>query len=292
MKRSTIDKIVWWIPFNKIRNSVREYLFSKFCLEIPQVEACITTKCTLRCIDCVNLNTHYYIPKYNKTPDDSNIDDIIENLKLFLKKINNLAHLIIIGGEPFMHKELCKLVNFASANKKIHFINIYTNGTLIPTGDNLNCLKNIKVDVQINDYGSISTKKNELIETLKNEDIKFTFHDKDSGDARWVDGGDIYCRNRTIDELKDAFAHCGARPCKHILNDKLYGCPRLAHAYNLGIYELKGSEFIDLNTKDKNLRKKIRDLYFNTEYYNFCNYCDVSSKYYKLVKPAIQLEQK
>lgn len=294
MDKKTINTIVWWIPFKKTRNAVRKYLLSAQCREITSLEVSITTKCTLRCVNCHNLNTHYYISKYNKEPSDSNIDDVIESLKLFLQNIDMLAEFNIMGGEPFMHKELYKLVNFASTNQKIYITRIVTNGTLIPTGDNMHCLKNKNVQVDISDYGNISNKKYILKENFEKENIKFLLHNNGKGgrdeSEKWIDAGEIFFRNRTTNEILDIFTSCTTQNCKHMLNGKIYGCPRIAHAHNLDIYEPEDTEFIDLNIEDKNISKKIGKLYYNTKYYNFCNYCDGTGKHSKKVAPAIQLD--
>ena len=60
--------------------------------------------------------------------------------------------------------EILKLRNFSK-------LVIYTNGTIVPKRDNLECLKDDRVFVDISDYGTLSRNIEELCFVLKSEDI-------------------------------------------------------------------------------------------------------------------------
>lgn len=71
---------------------------------MPSLEVFITERCTLRCRDCSHL-----IPEY-KTPGDYEISEIISILENVLKIVKKISDLIILGGEPMLHKDLCELI--------------------------------------------------------------------------------------------------------------------------------------------------------------------------------------
>ncbi len=298
MTRKTIDRIVWWIPFKKIRNAVRSILRKnnklvpkKNGIFVHHFEMSITTKCTLRCVNCNNLNTHYYIPKYNTPPVDSDISSVIDDVNIFFSHVDFIDMFAIIGGEPFMHKDLYRLLEVAKANPKIGHITIVTNGTLIPKNKNLTRLKgDDRLVVRISDYGKLSVKKDEIKKTLVEEGINVK--ERDSISEKWMDAGEWSCRNRNTDELIDVYKSCRARNCKHMLNGKIYGCPRIAHSHNLGLYTPLENEYVDLREYKSNIKEKIYNFVVKgVKYYNACNYCDGTGKYSKIIDAALQLEK-
>ena len=64
-------------------------------LEIP-----LTTKCSLKCKYCSNL-----IPCY-KRPKDYDINILTDSIKTFLKCINKIVYIRLLGGEPFLSDNL------------------------------------------------------------------------------------------------------------------------------------------------------------------------------------------
>ena len=57
--------------------------------------------------------------------------------------------------------------------KNVDSVVIYTNARIVPKGENLHCLKNKKVRLQITNYGSLSYKHDELIKLCKENNILY-----------------------------------------------------------------------------------------------------------------------
>ena len=70
-------------------------------LEIP-----ITTKCSLRCKGCSNL-----IPCYKKQ-SDYDINILVKSIKMFLECINNIVYVRVLGGEPFLSRNLYRVIKY------------------------------------------------------------------------------------------------------------------------------------------------------------------------------------
>jgi hypothetical protein len=71
----------------------------------------------------------------------------------------------------------------------------------------------------------------------------------------------------------------------------VYGCPRLAHAANLGLYSPKDEEVIELEGESGSfLRKKVLKLY-SIQSLPFCDYCDGTGELAKRIPPAEQMQQ-
>lgn len=81
----------------------------------------ITDRCNLKCRGCYS-----YIENRNSKSDVSlqNAKIIIDNLKR-----NGINNLIISGGEPFLHKDIIEILEYAKVKAGIKNISCITNGT-------------------------------------------------------------------------------------------------------------------------------------------------------------------
>ena len=111
-----------------------------------RIQYVVTEKCSLRCKDCSHLMPYY------KCPQDTNIAKNKVAFDLLLDHVDYIAELRILGGEPFINKEIYKLIEDYFNNPKIQTISIYTNGTIIPDEKTLVALGYDNVKVHISDY--------------------------------------------------------------------------------------------------------------------------------------------
>lgn len=253
---------------------------------LRQVEICITTKCTLRCVDCSNLNTEYYLTASKVKPCSINSNDIIVAAGVMLDSVRSVKTVKILGGEPFVHPELFRIVSFLSAQKKVKRIEIATNGTVVPKNENMSCLRDKKVTVIISDYKDLSVRKAEMEKMFS--DNKISYWNYTFAGGMWISPGPVAARNRTVGQQKKVWESCLAKDCKHLFDGVLYGCPRLAHAKTLGLYVPQQDEFVELTSNNSSgLMKKLKKMY-SRNYLPFCDYCDGLGKYGSKVEPALQ----
>ncbi len=253
---------------------------------IEYIEIVLTTTCTLKCKGCSALMEHY------KKQSHTNIDINIESLKKILDCCDTLQHLRLLGGEPLCYPDLFKILEFTKQQDKIKRITIVTNGTLlIKDKQILEILKNDKFDVFISNYGSFSRKKEELINELRENNIKYKLNEED---ILWRDYGNLEFRNRSKKELKNQFLNCKVT-CNSLYNGKLHHCPRSTHGTNLKKIPLKEQDYInvlDKNITKKQLRKKLYKFFYGyVPYIEACNYCNSATKDLKLM-PAGQQSKK
>ena len=88
--------------------------------------------------------------------------------------INKIHEFRVIGGDPFMHKEMHKVVDRLKKYDQVEKIVIYTNAKIIPKGDNLACLKHKKVILDISNYGEVCTNHDTIIKVLEENNILYT----------------------------------------------------------------------------------------------------------------------
>ncbi len=86
----------------------------------------ITERCNLRCIHC-------YQEGYDIRSEFSlaQLQEIADQIILTLKKWRKRGRIALVGGEPFLKKELFPLMEYLEQNEYIWRIGILTNGTLI-----------------------------------------------------------------------------------------------------------------------------------------------------------------
>ncbi|GHV26903.1 hypothetical protein FACS1894167_01000 [Synergistales bacterium] len=262
-------------------------------LILPGFEVCVTTRCTLKCVDCTQRNTFYRSGKYAAVPEDSKLENISASIGKVLAAIDGVVIMRIMGGEVLLWPPLPQLLDEILASDKVFVLDVVTNGTLIPSGELLKRLKNKKAKVSISDYGVISSKKDALIELFRENGVRFDVA-FDDGKAGWrriykaKDGPELP-RGRTDEELGKIFKLCpSAKFCKHVIDDRLYICAILAHMNKLKIKPFDGTDFVDLNLPAAQVRDGIEN-FQSLDYLPACDYCDYMTG--EDIQPAIQEEE-
>ena len=246
---------------------------------LRQVELVLTTRCSLRCRDCANLMQYY-----NK-PYDIEIQSIINSFDKLIKNFDEINTVVLVGGEPFLSKDISEIIFHIADFPQVNHINIFTNGTIIPNEKDTNALKNTKVKIVISDYGKLSRKKYELVDWCKKNNINFHLKNED---LHWGYVGDMQPRKRTEKELHMQFRHCN-NYCRSILNGKLFYCPRAAHGDDLG-YVKADHDYIDLLNDNVN-KSAIMDIVYSSHYFLACDYCNYGTKQMISIASGVQMNK-
>lgn len=251
-------------------------------LVINHCEIVVTEKCTLCCQDCANLMQYY------KNPENIEITDIIRDFNRFLQTIDVLCELRILGGEPFICKELGGLIREYARCEKIKKITIYTNATLIPNQNTIEALMDEKVAVHLSNYGTYSRKIKQLEKIFSDNHIIFYTHRYE----KWRNFGGLEKRNYTREQLVKVYQTCFTGKCYTFYRGKLYLCPRAAHGEQLGFFQNRKSEYIDFSDEcslsDK--RKELIDLLSNNRTLIACDFCNGESVYSEEIDAAVQMK--
>jgi hypothetical protein len=210
---------------------------------------------------------------------------VTAHISKLLDAVDGIGVLVLIGGEPFLYPELCKLINAVKTSKKIGIIRVVTNGTIVPDDATCSCLRNPKTYVSISDYGKISSKMTELVDTLKKAEVPFAVYPILGGG--WVDYGGIFCRRRDSKELRNYFLNCMAR-CKTMIDGKIYQCSRAARLNDLRLKEEECDDFVTL-VDDKEIARNNIHKFLMMDYTPSCDYCDFPIG--RKIKAAVQLNE-
>ena len=269
-KNRIIKSIKKSIKIFNDKNGYFEYL------EIP-----ITTKCNLRCINCSNL-----IPCY-KEQKDLDVNIIKQSINEFLKCINNIVYIRILGGEPFLCKNLYEITKTLLKSKKIQRIEIVTNGIIIPKEKELiNLLRNNRITISISQYPFVNS--NKQIDVFKSNNIKYRLDKM----TYWLYYGNTSKRNKTKKQLKKQYCKCHSI-CKSLINGQIHLCPRSSHGTDLGIIKNNENDYINILDNKLSIKEKKENLHklLQKKYIKACDYCDFATKKCKKI-PVAEQEKK
>ena len=261
-----------------------EYLVNG-TLNLKSIDIQITERCSLKCKDCSNLMQYY------KKPENAVLDVLFKAIERFMACVNNVYEFRIIGGDPFMNKDFHKVVNKLKDYEQVKKIAVYTNARIIPKGENLECLKNKKVILDISDYGLLDKSKkkvDEVIKVLKEHDILYTSQVFNA----WSDCGRILpFQKRTEKELHRVFNNCCNSDILSLLHGKLYRCPFSANATNLKAIPHDATDIVNLIDETiplDELKIKMKKLVYDKKSLTACNYCNGRDYTTPIIDAAIQ----
>jgi organic radical activating enzyme len=241
-------------------------------LNIKYIDLVITERCSMKCVDCSNLMQYY------KNPRNSTFEEVKKSVEVTMSSIDYLSEFRVIGGEPFMNKDIGRIINLLKTFKNLSRIIIYTNATIVPKNDTLKSLMHEKVSLDITRYETHKHSINnheKLMDVLKENKINYITHTAD----RWTDSGRVKKYKRTENELQSLFHNCCVGDILSILNGKLYRCPFSANAHNINAIPYNEKDIIDLldeNIKADVMRENIKKLYTRKdrkEYLTACKFC-------------------
>ena len=251
-------------------------------LNLKSIDIQITERCSLKCKDCSNLMQYY------AKPINAETQQVLDSTKRIMSVVDHLDEFRVLGGDPFMNKEMHKVVNELVKYENCDRVVIYTNATIIPKNEQLDCLKNPKVILEITNYGEASRAHEKLKDLTNAEGIKYSTFNCNT----WQDCGTItHNSKKGTEEIKHQFNNCCNSDLVTLLHGKLYRCPFSANGENLKAFKEDDDCVIDLtspNISQEKLKDKIMELYYGKEYLSACFYCKGRDYQSTNIQAAIQ----
>ena len=258
---------------NSESSSDRSLVFNALDIEV-------TERCSMKCVDCSNLMQYY------KKPIDSDTNLLLSSLHKIFAAVDRIDDARVLGGEPFMYRDLPVILNFLSEQSKAPRVTVYSNGTFIPRDDILAALRHPKIEVEITDYDELSRKHNEMVQCFTASGIRFITHKPQN----WTDSARIVINNKSDNELQKMFERCCVNDALTLLHGKLYHCPFSANAYNLRAIVDDVTDYIDLIQVEnvEQMRIMLNKFYYGKPFLSSCKHCLGRDFTQEIVKPAIQ----
>lgn len=234
-----------------------------------------TTVCTLKCAKCGGS-----FPAFNAHVV-ANIDKTIIGLDKVFKIFEKIHEVRLAGAEAFLYPDLeklmCALIPYQNS---FEYVSIATNGTYIPKQSILDNIRQLPYPfmVRIDNYGPVSTKHDELIGVLKENNINVddrTYTGKDQAFGGWIYYGDYTDKHYTEEQLKDVFRHCrmpGAG--MNLWDDRLTNCCYSLSGQMLEKIQVPDCEVVDLSGGQNIEEMKRKVSAWQEQPYEACKYCN------------------
>ena len=255
--------------------------FNKNELNIPQIEFCLTTQCSLKCKDCCAL-----MPAFNqKGHIKMSVEEFKNTLEQLLENVNSIRKLIILGGEPLLRSELPELLEYAAEKDKVIHIAIVSNGTMLPSEKLIKVLKKYnKINFYMSNYNGNPDiepilKYEQIKALLKQNGLKYQMMESWEWFKELGFASDKLCESAK----RRNYETCHRTKCLQTLDRKIDICSKAFSGRNLGLINTK--DFIDLD-KTANLRQDLIDFY-QKDMVDACEYCLISTE---KVAPALQIK--
>jgi len=246
------------------------------------LDVVVTERCSLKCRDCANLMQYYQKPR------DCSLQTLFLSVERLMGAVDHLFEFRVLGGEPFLVRDFSVIVEELIRYRNFSYIIIYTNGTVIPTGTNLECLRDPRISVHISNYGEISRRIPEIVNSFKRLGISYRVLEVN----QWQDCGDIYLRNRGAGPLAEVFSNCCVSDTFTLLQGELHRCPFTAHAVNLGAIPRVDREIVPLTDESilpGDLRRQVKLFCRVRDSIPACAYCGGRDFGHADIPPAVQI---
>jgi Molybdenum cofactor biosynthesis enzyme len=233
--------------FCRLKDFMAEWYWNnrhQVCLS--QTFSSVTSRCTFRCKYC-NFFAPYFKDEEHYDYDEN---DILKDFEAYFKVVDYVASWSIIGGEPLINKHLPQIIKsvYEKFGKRIGYIQVISNGSLMPNQELLETMKECNVKMRLSDYTHMLPYKNKLDEVKKCLEDNGTPYDM-SVYEQWFDLG------TSTDELPlfsgsevDTVKHMRlcATGCHQLNDKKFYFCGQGFARTKKGFCLLQEGDYIDL----------------------------------------------
>lgn len=196
-------------------------------IDIQTLETHATHSCNLSCNGCSHYSQHL---KGNFLSEKQAMNDISSWCNIL-----NISNFNILGGEPFLNKNLHKLCEVYRKYMPSTNISVWSNGLNIHKFENLKTLQDLRIEVKIT-FHSLSKEYVQVVEQnckiLDSENIKYSFLD---GVSSWTAR---YKENDFVEPFDDknprrSWEICRCKNSPQLYKRKIYKCAPIAYLQDL-----------------------------------------------------------
>ena len=243
---------------------------------ISQMSSSITSRCTLNCRDC-NVFMPYYKEHYESTADE-----VMRDMYLLFQRVDYLTSYFVFGGEPLLNHQLPEMLSrlYEKYHDRIGYMQIITNGTVLPSDELLDACKRCDVKIRLSDYTKqvpYQKRLQDVKEKLDQSGVDWSMGVYETWLAlRFPEKKEPIAK--TSEDAKEHMLAC-SMGC-HIIGDgKLYYCGALLSADRGGFWKMRAGDYVDLTQSEGSLKTdKLRILRYclgdvDQKFISMCNVC-------------------
>jgi organic radical activating enzyme len=245
---------------------------------LHSVDIVISEKCTLNCKDCANLMQYYQDAK------NISYEMVVKDFENLTSKIDHIFEVRLIGGEPFVNKDIYRIIDYFLQSTKITKLVIYTNATIPLKSELMKNYVTPKIVFSITDYGSLSKNTKKVTSLLTEMNIAYRALPPNN----WTDSAVIKDQKRSEEGMIDIFEKCCGKNLFTVMYGKIYRCPFVSNAERLHAIPFNEKNGISLEASASNIIEYTSGI----KYLPACNFCNGRSHDAPEIIPAIQAKGK
>jgi MoaA/NifB/PqqE/SkfB family radical SAM enzyme len=234
------------------------------------IEVNLTDHCNLNCQMCDHFSQL-------SQPRFLDIETFERDMARLAELTNgHIMKILLLGGEPLLHKEVCKFIEVARRHFPRADLRLYTNGILLvnPEMENVwQCVKDNCAAVTITNYPDVTD-----IEKIQMIATEFDIHLEVANPGRKSSAKYVLDLDKNIENYR--FISCGQfNRCTTLRDGKLFPCPMSAHIDIFNEYFSKNLEVMEADYIDifkANSYFEVAD--FLSKPVPFCRYCAVHQR--------------
>lgn len=279
--KNRINRFIWYLIVKKWRwEETRALIKSDYCL--PYIEMRITTRCNMKCKHCGHL-----IPCYGEHAADMTFEDFKKDFDRLISAVSFVKVFSLVGGETPLSVYLYDILQYVLECRKVGEIRIISNGKQIPSEKLLKQIGNTRVVMHFSQYEMHKENYPVIRELCQRHHVQTVFYHDEPSKQYWWDYGEIKKYNHSKMVMTSESRLCGLSGAKQYLDGKLFQCPRLSNAYELGLIDFPEKDLLEITDNVEQSRKNLKK-YFSRNYSYGCMYCNAPDK--KRIKIAEQLD--
>jgi hypothetical protein len=228
--------------------------------------------CSLSCKYCTSY-LNQYLPK-----DRLNFPlvNVISDIKRFFGAVDGVGTITVMGGEPFLHPDLPKIIDAILEYGNVGVISISTNGIFnIPTS-RWEGLRDRRVNVSFSNYLSSLTDAQKMV-FEHNVETAVAFgvpHTVGNPGPMWMIPSTLNAETVSLDTLRERASVCKPVRCGQIKNGTFFPCDFIQSVHGLGLGDYPDSR-VDLGVT--NLRENLAH-FLRKDYLQACERCKGQSE--------------
>ena len=256
----------------RLSNIVKDRYNVENHLHMFSITLVINQRCSLKCKHCTSYMNQYPVELRKDIPKER----IFEDIDKFFDVMDSVGTVTIMGGEPFMHKDLSPIVKKLLEKNNFGIVSIATSGTYPMRKEQLVGLDDPRVNISFSNYEqSLSEKQIKImhdnINLVKETGLSYTIG---VTMPEWLVPSTLYDLDNSVEEMMNKKSLCKQPPrCMQLKNGKLHPCDFAQSLYCIGIadYEM---DYVDVEGAElTELKEKIRN-FIDQPYYRSCGHCE------------------
>lgn len=238
---------------------------------MDRIHFIVNNFCNLKCMHCF-MYMNSYRPQLKR---NVLLNQMERDIAMLMEAVDSFGVVNVFGGEPFLHPEIGKIIDYILKYDNFGSLIMNTNGMAHVKEEQTEGLKDKRVRLAFSNYlGSIDQEKERIfcqnIEALKQKGITVTVNNKLPS---WNISSTLGNNHISEEEKQEKKRGCGVK-FLYVHNGKVFPCSFCFSICDLGIADYT-NDYIDMNQCESpmELREKLKEM-LGRPCYDSCGHCD------------------